>query len=80
MESITATDLIRYALQKPETERARIAETLLASLDKAPGQEVERAWQTEVARRVQGVDSGEVECLPWEAVRDRLYRNAQASD
>jgi len=80
MESISATDLIKYALEKPETERARIAESLIASLDKTSGHDVERAWQAEVLRRVQEIDSEEAECLPWETIRDRLCRNAQASD
>ena len=33
-----------------------------------PTAEVDAAWQVEIARRAQQIDSGEVECIPWETV------------
>ena len=69
-----STDILDRALQLPDRERARIAERLISSLDPAveSGSEVELAWQEEVERRLAQIDRGEVQCLPWEDVRDRL--------
>lgn len=70
----TATEVLDAALVLPDRERARIAERLLSSLDKEsqPALEVELAWQAEVERRLAEIDRGEVQCVPWEEVRDRL--------
>lgn len=77
MATATITNrILDDALRQPEKERARIAETLIASLDAAPGPEVKRAWQEEIDRRLREMDSGTVQCIPWEQVRDRLQRNA----
>jgi putative addiction module component (TIGR02574 family) len=46
------------ALQLPATERARLIERLIASLDVDP--EVEEAWAAEVERRNSEVESGKV--------------------
>lgn len=42
--------------------------------------DIEKSWQKEIQRRVKEIDYGEVECIPWEEVRDRLYGNADAKD
>ena len=76
MSAITSKEILASALQQPEKERARIAETLIASLDAGPAPEIERAWQDEIDRRLRQIDSGDIECIPWEQVRDRLYGNA----
>ena len=55
-----------------------MAETLIASLDQSPEIDVELAWQEEIAKRIKAIDSGYVECIPWEEVRSRLYRNINA--
>jgi putative addiction module component (TIGR02574 family) len=78
MTTVTADEILGSALQQPETDRARIAEALIASLDASAGGEVEQAWQHEMDRRLKELDAGEVQCIPWEEVRDRLYRNAHA--
>ena len=76
----TATEVLDAALILPERERARIAERLLSSLDPAepPSREVELAWQVEVERRLDEIDRGEVQCLPWKQVRDRLQEKVGA--
>ena len=70
----TSADVLDSALRLPDRERARIAERLIASLDPIvePSTEVELAWQAEVQKRLAQVDRGEVQCIPWEQVRDRL--------
>ena len=49
------------ALRLSPTERARLVERLIASLDIDP--EIEEAWATEVERRNSEVESGKVSLL-----------------
>ena len=76
MATAIANEILDNALRQPEKERARIAEKLIASLDVATEPEIELAWQQEIGKRLGEIASGDVKCIPWEEVRDRLYRNA----
>ena len=80
MSTNTVDLIIDQALQQPERERARIAETLISSLDQKADMDVELAWQKEIGKRLREIDSGAVECIPWEDVRRKLYENAGAQD
>ena len=70
---MTTTEIFDSAMTMPQRDRAHLAEQLLSSLD-APDhpEEIELAWEAEIARRVGEIDSGEVKCRPWEEVRGRL--------
>jgi putative addiction module component (TIGR02574 family) len=74
--SMLVDQLLDSALKQSDRDRARIAEALIASLDVQPEEGIDLAWQAEINKRLREIDKGEVECLPWEEVRDRLYRNA----
>ena len=50
------------ALQLPPTERARLVERLITSLDIDP--DIEEAWAAEVERRNAQIEQGEVSLLP----------------
>ena len=76
MSTTVADDILGRALKQSDADRARIAEALIASLDAPADQETEKAWQAEIDKRLREIDSGAVQCIPWEEVRDRLYRNA----
>ncbi len=76
MSTDVADEILGSAMKQPDADRARIAEALIASLDAPTDQEVDRAWQIEMDKRLREIDSGAVKCVPWEEVRDRLYRNA----
>jgi putative addiction module component (TIGR02574 family) len=76
MSTAVADKILDNALRQPAKERARIAETLIASLDTDTDPEIEKAWQLELDKRLGEIASGAVKCIPWEEVRDRLYRNA----
>lgn len=67
--------ILEQALKLPSAERAQIAEHLIASLDEGPDVDVEQAWQEEVQRRIQQIDRGEVQTIPWEEVRRQLRRS-----
>ncbi len=80
MSPISVDDIIDQALRQPEKERARIAEILISSLERSVDKNIELAWQEEVTKRLQDIDSGAVKCIPWEEVRDKLRRNASAKN
>ena len=76
MSTAVADEILGSAMKLPDTVRARIAEALISSLDTPADQNVDRAWQIEIDKRLHEIDSGAVKCIPWEEIRDRLYRNA----
>lgn len=78
MTTAVASEILTKALQQAEADRAQIAEALIASLDGQADPEIDRAWQEEIEERIHELDTGAIQCVPWEVVRDRLYRNAQA--
>lgn len=57
----------------PEVDRAEIAGALLASLNTVEELDAEAAWRREVAARVAALNTGEVETIPWNDVRNRLF-------
>lgn len=62
------------ALGLTEVERAELAEQLLESIDPEFDPMTEEEWAAEIKRRVDEMDSGEVEGIPWEEVRAKLQR------
>jgi putative addiction module component (TIGR02574 family) len=66
-----ARDLLQKALALPENERAELAGNLLSSLDTTVDQDVDVAWQQEVVRRLNEVQSGKVKTIPWEEVQQK---------
>jgi len=64
--------VLEEALKLTPTERAEVAEQLIASLDEAPETDVEQAWQEEIQKRLQQIERGEVKTIPWEEVQKRL--------
>ncbi len=80
MSANTIDNIIDQALQQPERERARIAEKLISSLEQTIDFDVELAWQKEIGKRLEEIDSGAVECVPWLKVRTKLSKYANAQD
>ena len=66
-----ANELLQKALALPENERAELAGNLIASLDATVDQDVDAAWQQEVMRRLQDVQSGKLETISWEEVQEK---------
>ena len=66
-------ELIREAVELPESDRATLAGVMLESLDPRPTPEVKAAWSREIERRVREIDEGAVELLDWQAVRAELF-------
>jgi putative addiction module component (TIGR02574 family) len=67
------SEILKRALAQPAEVRAAIAGSLLESLDEGPAdQGVEAAWSEEIDRRIQEIDSGKVQLIPYEEVRRRM--------
>jgi putative addiction module component (TIGR02574 family) len=66
------TDLLKQALELPVTDRAELAGSLLESLDHAKVESVEQAWEAEIVRRMEDLDSGRVQPLSHDEVLRRL--------
>lgn len=67
-----ALDLLQKALSLSEQERADLACSLIDSLDAVADQDAENAWNEEIARRIEQLDSGKVKTVPWEELRARI--------
>ena len=78
--STSTLDLYRKALALNESERAELAGVLIDSLSSVRDSGVEAAWLVEIERRIKELDSGEVEGIPWEKVRERILRRIDAAD
>ena len=66
------------ALDLPESERAELAQNLVASLDGPPEADVDKAWDTEILRRLAEIDSGTAKLIDRQEfsrrMRDRMSR------
>ena len=69
-----AEKVLSEALGLAARERAEIAAKLIASLDDEPDEDVEAAWVAEVERRVEAVEAGRANLVPWEDVERRVER------
>jgi putative addiction module component (TIGR02574 family) len=67
-----ADELLKKAMALPPEERGALAASLIESLDEGEADlDVEEAWQHEVARRMEEIDSGKVKPVPWLEVKRR---------
>lgn len=58
------------AMNLPPQERAELAERLWLSVHSK--EEVDDAWDAEVARRIREIDAGEAQTVPWATVMTEL--------
>ena len=74
--SSTLHALEAAALLLPPEERARLAERLIASLDRDP--EVAAAWDEEIRRRIEELDAGRLESHAAEEVFEEARARLRA--
>jgi putative addiction module component (TIGR02574 family) len=67
-----ASELFQKALSLSEEERAELAGSLIESLDATDDEAAEAAWNQEIARRIEDLNSGKAKTIPWEKVRFKL--------
>lgn len=64
-----AGELLKHALTLTDKDRAELASHLIDSLDPTVEPDAELAWQEEIARRLEDVESGRVNTIPWDEVQ-----------
>jgi putative addiction module component (TIGR02574 family) len=67
-----ASDLLKKALNLPVAERAELAGSLIESLDETNDESVRAAWDAEIVRRMEDLNSGKVKPVSLEEARRRL--------
>jgi len=65
-------EVLRDALALPAEARAALIDFLIESLDPVIDAGAEEAWREEIYRRLQEIDSGIVQLMPWHEARRRL--------
>jgi len=65
-------EILKKALTLSVEERADLANSRLESLDDATDPSVEAAWQAEIVRRMEEIDSGKVKPVSLAEARRRL--------
>ncbi len=71
MANVTYDEIFGAVLTLPPLYRAMLAEHLLKSLDEI-NPEVETAWETEIANRIQTIDESQVALIPADEILQRL--------
>lgn len=69
--AVTLEELEAQALKLSIKERSELAHRLIVSLDGEPEgtpEEIAKAWEEEIARRVAEIDSGKAQLIPAEDV------------
>ena len=70
----TRESVLSAALALPEQDRIAIADKLWESIHGPVPADIEAAWSDEIARRLEEIDHGKVQMIPWPKVRDALRR------
>jgi putative addiction module component (TIGR02574 family) len=70
--SPSAQKILEEALQLPPDEIDWLVESLLIKDKSSAEAEIEAAWDTEIKRRLDEIDSGAVEMIPGEQVRAEM--------
>ena len=63
METAQLKSIKSAAMSLPEKERAQLAHDLVASLDGSADSSVLEAWDVEICRRINGIESGNADLL-----------------
>ncbi len=72
--SQTADELLKQSLSLGEFDRASLAGALIESLDVGTDEQANQAWDIEIQRRIQQLESHSVDTISWSDVRQRLFR------
>jgi putative addiction module component (TIGR02574 family) len=67
-----AAEVLKDALELPLEARAALIVPLLDSLDTEVDEGIEEAWREEIQRRLEDIDSGATQLVPWDEARRRL--------
>jgi putative addiction module component (TIGR02574 family) len=65
----TFNSVAEQALSLRAEDRIRLATELLQSVEPEAGDEVERAWEQEILRRIAQIDSGDARGRSWDDIK-----------
>ena len=68
----TPVEILKEALELPPDERSALATSFIDSLDQDVNEGAKAAWELEIARRLQEIDSGQVKLVRWADASRRL--------
>jgi hypothetical protein len=71
----TGNTVLADALKLDAKTRAEVAAELLASLDGPADADAANAWDEEIRRRIEAIESGTATLESWEAVRRRISKD-----
>jgi len=74
-----AVALLEQALGLPESDRGELAARLIDSLDSAEDADVEEAWGAEIQNRIEEIQSGKVQPIPWAEARRMILDDTDES-
>lgn len=66
-------ELVRKARELPPEQRVRLAEEVLATVQESDA-DIDAAWEAEIRRRLDEIDSGAVELIPADEVFAEVRR------
>ena len=69
----TPKELYQRAMSLSEQDRAELVGLLLESLELEEDADVESKWLAEIERRMEKLDSGVTQSVPWSEVRLRVF-------
>ncbi len=69
-----AEELLQKALELPEEDRDRIADSLWRSVHGGTAESIAQEWRIEIERRIAEIDEGKVEKRPWDETLERLEK------
>jgi putative addiction module component (TIGR02574 family) len=72
--AMTVEELTAAALALSEEDRAFLADRLTESLETPEETEHRKAWEIEIRRRVEELESGKVKGIPLDEVMERVRR------
>lgn len=70
-----AAALLADALRLSEEARAELAAELIASLDGPRDADTREAWEAEIGRRIEAIESGQMPLESWDDARQRIARD-----
>jgi putative addiction module component (TIGR02574 family) len=72
-----ANELLAEALRLPPNDRGELAARLIESLDPTTDEDIEGAWSAEIQKRLEELQTGQVQPIPWPEARRRILEDAK---
>jgi putative addiction module component (TIGR02574 family) len=69
------SSVLAAALPLVDESRAKLVAELLASLAGPPDPDAAAAWDVEIERRIEAIETGRIALEPWDEVRRRIERD-----